>query len=113
VTARRPYSGKDPHGANAIASAARKGRSQPFSWGKAKDAYPENWPDITAVLKKAANYRCANCPTRSPPPFAALLHVHHKRSAARFLSATEAADVRNLIVLCGRCHSTYHKHMRG
>ncbi|MBN9521211.1 HNH endonuclease [bacterium] len=65
--------------------------------------YPENWGEISAEVKRRANYTCQDCGVR--PPY---LHAHHIRS----LSKGGTNDLSNLKAVCEDCHSKYHPHMR-
>lgn len=95
------------------------GGSSPFSRQrfktkpKGEHPYGDDWPSISAAVRKRDNYTCRahviglpTCQNRYPPPFHHLLHVHHIVEYAK----CRQHDMRNLITLCRDCHDKCHGH---
>jgi 5-methylcytosine-specific restriction endonuclease McrA len=61
-----------------------------------KELYPDNWNEIAEEVKKAADYKCKLCNSKSIPK--KILTVHHIDSNPK--NNTE----KNLIALCQKCH---------
>jgi hypothetical protein len=102
---------KDVGSRGAVMGTAKRGVRDTFSWEAMKNAYPPDWPQISAAAKKRCNYKCEmpGCSFRAPPPFQGLLHAHHIRSAVK----GNFHALSNIIVLCPTHHASFHKHMRG
>lgn len=80
-----------------------------------KEWYGEDWETLATYVKQRDNYTCrANqlglppCNVRFPPPFSNLLHAHHIVPLPKGPN-----HPKNLITLCGNCHSAIHNRQIG
>ena len=68
--------------------------------------YPDNWPEIAAKIKDAADWHCEHCGRPHDVAAGYCLTVHHLNG--------DKSDCRyeNLLAACQRCHlriqATYH-----
>lgn len=63
-----------------------------------EDAYPPDWPEIAARIKRAARWRCEHCGERDNRLAGRMLTVHH-------LDGVKSnCGWRNLVALCQVCH---------
>lgn len=73
--------------------------------------YGDDWPQISAEVRKRDNYQCMAhkiglppCKNRFPPPLHHLLHCHHIHRWAK----SKNNAMKNLITVCVTCHGKEH-----
>ena len=76
-------------------------------------AYGDDWPVISAYVRRRDNYRCRIadvtrgkrvCSNYFPPPFHGLLHAHHLKERSK--GGTN--HPKNVVTVCVVCHSWLH-----
>lgn len=90
-------------------------KSKPYKTNSSIHPYGDDWPVISAAVKKRDNYTCQahkiglpKCNARYPGAFSHLLEAHHIIPFRK----CKSNDMRNLVTLCRDCHSKTHDHMR-
>jgi 5-methylcytosine-specific restriction endonuclease McrA len=66
-----------------------------------KQNYTPDWPQISLMIRQAANHRCTNCGHKDMPKTRYQLEVHHI-DADKLNNSHD-----NLVALCLRCHRTF------
>jgi len=81
-----------------------------YNWkGGYMPYYGENWLSQRRLALKRDNYTCQKC-GKTKDDLGKNPDVHHKKSFRKFglENYIQANDLKNLICLCGKCHSRIH-----